>query len=410
MGYIKNAVAYVAPGGAAYPATVAAVHMPATGIAAGSVLLAHPSTIPSAAAVIGYALIPGIGPLPFTAAVHSATPMDCDAHTSLNWRLKSKGAVVPAHANRPGRASLASPRGVAATVASVSPSRASTWIRVRREPPTCEHMYQDIEELLSHEYAYPDGEELPTRNLKCLPPTFYAEDMVRAADNLCFLRTKSPPDSPKNMDHDIHGAFNISSDGGASSSGGAARPIDSSGDERMASRKRGRTAAGSSGVDVRAPTNKRPRAGTYVPAVERARAAAPRAASPARYRTVRRLARAPPAPPRPLTPKQKQNVTEALIFISGIVSTPEGPVRRLLGNSPDTSKALRHMRTTSDLVTRTGKGGKKDPYVWTLTPAGMAAAAAVTAAAATAAAAAAAAAAAQAPAAVAQAAAAPAGP
>ncbi|KAG1681580.1 hypothetical protein FOA52_014088 [Chlamydomonas sp. UWO 241] len=218
MGYIKNAVAYVAPGGAAYPATVAAVHMPATGIAAGSVLLAHPSTIPSAAAVIGYALIPGIGPLPFTAAAHSATPMDCDAHTSLNGRVKSKGAV--------------------------------------------------------------------------------------------------DPDSPKNMDHDIHGAFNISSDGGASSNGGGARPIDSSGDERMASRKRGRTAAGSSGVDARAPTNKRPRAGTYVPAVERARAAAPRAAS----------SDAPPAPPKPLTPKQKQIVTQALIFISGIVSTPEGPM------------------------------------------------------------------------------------
>ncbi|KAG1681639.1 hypothetical protein FOA52_014148 [Chlamydomonas sp. UWO 241] len=423
MVYMNNAVAYVAPGGAACPAPLAAVHMPATGIAAGGVLLAHPSTIPSAAAIIGYALIPGIGPLPFTAAAHAATPMDCDAHTSLYGHATSEGAVVPAHANatalssavqllaaaasvsptranaaalaRASRPARASPP---AAVASVTPSRASTRIRERQELPTRKHKYQDGEEPLTDECAYSDGEELPTFNLECLPPMFDVEDM-HAAQALFHLNADSSPNSSMSMDHDIRGAFSISSDGGAASGGGGASPIDSSGDERIASRKRERTAAGSSGGDeleggARAPTNKRPRSGTYVPAVERARASAPRAASPG----------TPPAPPKPPTPMQKQKMTDALIFISSIpgVSTLEGPVRRLLGNSPDTSIALRHMRS-ADLVTCTGEGGKKDPLVWTLTPAGMAAAAATAAAAA-------AAVAGQVPSAVAPSAAAAAGP
>ncbi|KAG1681590.1 hypothetical protein FOA52_014098 [Chlamydomonas sp. UWO 241] len=407
MVYMNNAVACVAPGGAAYPATLAAVHMSVTGIAAGGVLLAHPSTIPSAAAIIGCALIPGIGPLPFTAAAHAATPINCDAHSSLYGHATSESAVVPAHANATALASavqlLAAAASVSPTqanaaafararrlarasppaaVASVTPSRASTSIRERHELPTRKHKYHDGEELLTDEYTCPAGEELPTFNLECLPPTFNAQDM-HAAHALFCLNADSSPNSPMSMDHGIRGAFSISSDGSASSSGGGASPIDSSADERIASRKRGRTAAGSSGGDeleggARAPANKRPRSGTYVPAVERARArasaprATPHAASP--------VAR--PARPKPLTPVQQRMVSGVLIFMADRGPVLEAPVRLALGDTADVSIAMRNMLEVTHLLSRTGKGGRWDPHVYSLTTAGVAAAAAVLAAAA----------------------------
>ncbi|CAH9134952.1 unnamed protein product [Cuscuta epithymum] len=57
--------------------------------------------------------------------------------------------------------------------------------------------------------------------------------------------------------------------------------------------------------------------------------------------------------------------SEAILNILSHGSASEVKIRKLLGDSPDTSKALRLLLKLEE-VTRSGAGGQKDPYIYTV--------------------------------------------
>ncbi|CAH9102785.1 unnamed protein product [Cuscuta europaea] len=57
--------------------------------------------------------------------------------------------------------------------------------------------------------------------------------------------------------------------------------------------------------------------------------------------------------------------SEAILNILSHESASEVKIRKLLGDSPDTSKALRLLLKLEE-VTRSGAGGQKDPYIYTI--------------------------------------------
>ncbi|KAK9806076.1 hypothetical protein WJX72_000260 [[Myrmecia] bisecta] len=67
--------------------------------------------------------------------------------------------------------------------------------------------------------------------------------------------------------------------------------------------------------------------------------------------------------------RQRAREIVALLAAEG-KPTPERVFRKALGNSADSSKALRWLLTQSH-VSKEGRGGKSDPFTYTLTAAGL---------------------------------------
>ncbi|KAG1656228.1 hypothetical protein FOA52_013793 [Chlamydomonas sp. UWO 241] len=365
-----TAVVYVSPG-TAYLIPLAAIHVPAPGIAA---VPAHPSDVPSAAAFIGNALIPPTfaphplfppTPLVTITAARAATLMGCGAHMSradvtglarpvtgrarpvTDGLVVSAGAVVPVRVNE---STLAPAALLPAADAFFARSRASARIQSKRVPPpgkrklpTCDYMGQNGLFLL---------ERINTAD-------------VQGALDLCLLTGSSGGCSSPSS---VYAFFD---DGGEASSDGGATPaaLELSEEERIAPRKRSRMMPGSSSsssssadeAGARKPASKRSRVGAFMPA-----ASAPDAAPDAGC--------GPPA--KPLTEIEALRVAKVLTFIMKSETTVEAPLRKYLGGGPDASKTLRMLLEPEggELVECSLEtGGKANPNVYKLTDAGKAA-------------------------------------